>query len=159
MASACLPMLLRGGHCDKKVHFGVPLYKRSLYLLPGASQSSALIARSGAAVPDCTGPLNSLLTVTLNPVSLPLSVCLAESGQRRWVMAHLQRGAVPYSVAPCTDSGYNGGVTHGYWSGQMSRRLWVRGLILPIGSCSVRNANGRRFLTVIKCILCFYLKE
>lgn len=85
MDSACLPMLLHGGHCDKKVHFGLPLYQRSSYLLPGASQSSALTARSGAALPDCTGPLNSspLLTVTLNPVSLPLSVSLAESGQRR----------------------------------------------------------------------------
>lgn len=85
MDSACLPMLLHGGHCDKKVHFGVPLYKRSSYLLPGASQSSAPAARSGAAVPDCTGPLNSssLLTVPLNPVSLCVSLSLAESGQRR----------------------------------------------------------------------------
>lgn len=82
MDSARLPMLLRGGHCDKKVHFGVPLYKRSSYLLPGASQSSALTARSGAAVPDCTGPLNSssLLAVTLNPVSLCVCVSLSASG-------------------------------------------------------------------------------
>lgn len=81
MASACLPMLLHGGHCDKKVHFGVPLNKRSSYLLPGASQSSAPTARSGAAHPDCAGPLNSgsLLTVTLNPVCLPLSVSPAGS--------------------------------------------------------------------------------
>lgn len=35
----------------------------------------------------------------------------------------------------------------------------VRGLILPAGSRSVRNANGHRLLTVIKCILCFYLKD
>lgn len=39
------------------------------------------------------------------------------------------------------------------------RKSGVRGLVLPVGSHSVRNANGWRFLTVIKCILCFYLKE
>lgn len=39
------------------------------------------------------------------------------------------------------------------------RKCGVRGLILPVGSRSVRNANGRGFLAVIKCILCFYLKE
>lgn len=40
-------------------------------------------------------------------------------------MAPLQRGAVLYSIAPCTDSGCNGGGTHGYWSGQVSR--WLLG--------------------------------
>lgn len=85
MDSACLPMLQHGGHCDKEVQFGLPLCKRSSYLLPGAAQCSALTARSGAALPDCTGPLNSssLLTVTLNPVTL--SLFRSESGQR-WLI-------------------------------------------------------------------------
>lgn len=39
------------------------------------------------------------------------------------------------------------------------RQYGVRGLILPVRSRSVRIANGRRFLTVLKCILGFYLKE
>lgn len=79
-------------------------------------------------------------------------------------MAHLQREVVLDGVAACTRRVVGGGGGH-RWINVRSDEMpvvgkcGVRGLILPVWSRSVRNANGRRSLTVIKCILYFYLKE